>query len=198
MKNKNTHYLVVASLLGAVPAVLAATPTVARAETETNSQRNGVTLGGALMFGHLGCKTSDGGDCTGSGVAEAGGLNLRAGIMVSPKLAIALDLAAMTHREDRIKTTQAMVAVSARGWLARQIWVEGGLGMARATAEYDLTVANVVSQTDTVPGFLVGVGVEVLSAPKFAIDVGLRAATSFYKNDVQLYNVALTVGASFF
>lgn len=194
MKNMNTHYSIVASLVGG--ALLAVAPTVVHAGP--GSARDGVTLGGALMFGHLGCKTSDGGDCNGDGAAEAGGLNLRAGIMVSPRLAIALDLAGMTHREDRIKTTQTMAAVTARGWVAPQIWLEGGLGMARATAEYDLSIANVVSETDTVPGFVVGVGVEVLSAPKFAIDVGLRAATSFYKDDIQLYNVALTVGASFF
>lgn len=196
MKNTHMHNSTVVSLAAAVATILAIAPGAAQADSRTD--RDGVTLGGALMFGHLGCKTSDGGDCNGDGVAEAGGLNLRAGIMVSPRLAIALDLAAMTHREDRIKTTQAMAAVTARGWLAPQIWLEGGLGMARASAEYDLSVANVMSETDTVPGFLVGVGVEVLSAPKFAIDVGLRAATSFYKDDIQLYNVALTVGASFF
>lgn len=196
MKNIHMHNSTIASLAAAVATILAVAPSAAQADSRT--ERDGVTLGGALMFGHLGCKTSDGGDCNGDGVAEAGGLNLRAGIMVSPRLAIALDLAAMTHREDRIKTTQAMAAVTARGWLAPQIWLEGGLGMARASAEYDLSIANVVSETDTVPGFLVGVGVEVLSAPKFAIDVGLRAATSFYKDDIQLYNVALTVGASFF
>ena len=196
MKNIHKHNSTIASLVGAAATIVAFLPSAAQADSRTD--RDGVTLGGALMFGHLGCKTSDGGDCNGDGVAEAGGLNLRAGVMVSPRLAIALDLAAMTHREDRIKTTQAMAAVTARGWVAPQIWLEGGLGMARASAEYDLTIANVKSETDTVPGFLVGVGVEVVSAPKFAIDVGLRAATSFYKDDIQLYNVALTVGASFF
>ena len=69
MKNMNTHYFRIASLVGAATTLLAVAPSVAQAETESHMGRNSVTFGGALMFGHLGCKTSDGGDCTGGGVA---------------------------------------------------------------------------------------------------------------------------------
>jgi hypothetical protein len=160
--------------------------------------RNGFTFGAALMAGQLGCTTRDGADCNSSGASEAGGLALRAGVMVQPNLAVALDLSGMTHREDRVKTSQTLAAITARGWLAPRLWLEGGVGIARSSAEYDLTVVNVVDDSENVLGGLVGVGFEVISSRNLALDVGLRGATSFYRNDVRLYNVALTVGVSFF
>nr|HPH65027.1 outer membrane beta-barrel protein [Kofleriaceae bacterium] len=137
-------------------------------------------------------------DCNSSGASEAGGLALRAGVMVQPNLAVALDLSGMAHREDRVKTSQTLAAITARGWLAPRLWLEGGVGIARSSAEYDLTVVNVVDESENVLGGLVGVGFEVISSRNLALDVGLRGATSFYRNDVRLYNVALTVGVSFF
>lgn len=188
MKKTVTFGLVISAVWSSVGIVAA----------EPHRSRNGFTFGAALMAGQLGCTTSDGADCNSSGASEAGGLALRAGVMVQPNLAVALDLSGMAHREDRVKTSQTLAAITARGWLAPRLWLEGGVGIARSSAEYDLTVVNVVDESENVLGGLVGVGFEVISSRNLALDVGLRGATSFYRNDVRLYNVALTVGVSFF
>ena len=55
-----------------------------------------------------------------------------------------------------------------------------------------------MSESDTVPAIIGGVGVEVLASDRFALDVHVRVGTGLYRDDVRLYQASLGVGASFF
>ncbi len=161
--------------------------------------RTGGTFGVALGAGHIGCTNADGDDCDGDGANEAGGIAVHAGWMVTPRLALIGKAWGMTHREDRLTINQGIVAAAARGWLLPRLWLEGGVGVARSTAEYDLgSGIDLMSESDTVPALIAGVGVEVLRGDRYALDLELQGGSGLYESDIRVYNVAIGAGLSFY
>lgn len=180
---------------------LAATAGSAAAEDDSSllSTRDGATFGVGVGGGHIGCSDDEGNDCDGDGTNEAAGLNLRAGIMLSPRLALTGDLWAMAHTEDELTVTQTIAAAVLRGWVSERLWLQGGLGMARATAEIDLgQFGDIMSETDYVPAAVAGIGVEVLSSEHLALDLELKGGSGLYEDNIQIYNLSLGAGVSFY
>lgn len=166
-------------------------------DQETARGRDGGTFGVALHTGHMGCETEDGDDC-GDGVAAAGGLSLHGGFMIGPRLAILGELWGMAHRDDEFTVSQGLLTGNVRAWLGDRLWLQGGVGVARSKVRYDGDLIDVEAQTDTVPAFALGLGVELISAPSFALDLQLKGGRGFYDGDVTIYNVGLGVGVSWY
>ncbi|ACY17171.1 outer membrane beta-barrel protein [Haliangium ochraceum] len=156
-------------------------------------QRSGFTIGLGLGGGHLEC---EGEGC--DGVTEAGGINVNAGVMLSPNFAIMGDVWAMGHTEDRLTLTHSMLTVGPQVWFG-PLWARAGVGAARASFNYDAGIVDVMDETETVPAAMVGAGVEVLSTPEFALDLNLRAGSGFFNDgDTRVQNLSLGVGANWF
>ena len=165
---------------------------------EPSRGRTGGTFGVGLGVGHIGCEDDEGNDCDGGDI-EAGGLSLRAGAMLGPGLALVGEAWAMRHDEDSAELTQAMLTAQVRGWLAPRLWLQGGLGVARTTVEYDYGgLGTIVGESDVVPALAGSVGVEVLSDPGFALDLELKGGTGLYEDDLRVYNASIGVGISFY
>ncbi len=178
---------------------LAALTSVAIADGDGVPARTGATFGIGIGGGHIACTTQDGDDCDGDGANPAAGLDLRAGAMLSPHLALGAELWGMTHRDDRLTVSQGILAGVVRGWVTDRLWLQGGFGVARTTAEYDLGgLGTVQSKSDWVPAIIGGVGLELMSAPRFALDLELKAGTGLYDHEVNVQNVSLGVGVSFY
>lgn len=142
--------------------------------------RLGLALGFGLGGGDIVCE-SEADVC--DGVVEAGGFDLHALYMLQQKLGLIFDLWVMAHTEDRFTLSQTITTVGARYWLMPRLWVQGGLGGAHARATYDGPLVNITDRTDSVPGFMVGAGLEVLTGSSFALDLQLKAGTGFYDDD---------------
>jgi len=181
---------------------LAASGGVAAADgalSTTRDTRDGATFGVGLGGGHIGCQDADGNDCDGDGANEAGGVNVRAGFMLNPRLALAGDLWGMAHTEDRLTVSQVIVAGVVRGWVAPRLWVQGGLGIARSAVELDLgDLGTVMSESDVVPAVVAGIGVEAIASEKLALDIELKGGSGLYEDDIQVYNVSLGAAVSFY
>lgn len=183
--------------LSALVAIPLATAQAEPASYHMARGRDGATLGVSLFTGHLGCKTDDGDDC-GDGVQPAGGLEIHGGIMMGPRLALLGELWGMTHREDDFSTSQVLLTGNLRAWLANRIWLQGGVGVARSTVRFEGDLIDIESESDTVPAFAVGLGVELIQTSSFGLDLQLRAGRGFYDGDVSLYNLGFGVGASWY
>jgi len=158
--------------------------------------RSGTAIGVALATGHIGCETRDGGDC--GGVNPAGGLAIHVGGMVAPMVAILGEAWGMGHTENNYTASQILVTANVRAWALPRLWFQGGLGVARSEVSYDDGVFMGTSQSDIVPAFAVGVGVELMSSRTFALDLQLRGGSGFYEGDARVYNTALALGLNWY
>lgn len=179
---------------------LAMTAGNAAADELLYTGREGATFGVGVGGGTIGCTDRDGNDCGGSGDLDAAGLSFRAGFMLNPSLALSADLWGMGRTEDEVTVSQAIAAATLRGWLAPQVWLQGGLGVARSAADVDAGDGEIelMSETDYVPAATAGLGVEIISTDAMALDLELKAGTGLYEDDIQIYNVSLGAGVSFY
>ena len=160
---------------------------------EEEEKRDGLAIGVELGGGHMEC---EGEGC--DGVTEAGELGLNVGVMLTPNLAIMADGWLMGHTEDRLTLTHAMATVGPQLWLG-PFWVRGGVGVARASFNYDAGIIDIGDKTETVPAAMAALGVEVLSTKDFALDVRLRGGTGFFNDgDTEVRNLSLGVGANWY
>ncbi len=162
-----------------------------------DQHRDGATFGIGAGGGHMGC-TVDGEPCSDDSTRPAGGLNLRAGWMITPRLALTGDLWGMAHEDDRVTVRQAILAGKVRSWIFDHVWLEGGIGVARASTEIDLGLGQRMTESETVPALVGGIGVEVLRAPAFGVDIQLDAGTGFYDDEVRVSQLALGAAVNFY
>lgn len=160
--------------------------------------RDGVILSVGLGAGRLGCSTDDGDDCDGDGSIRAAGLVGEAGLMLSPSLALVGQISGAVHKDDDFELSQWIVAGALRGWVAPRLWLEGGVGAARTRVDVMGDFLDFSAESETVPAAVAGIGAEVISSDKFALDIALRGATGFYEDDFNVYQVTLGAGATFF
>ncbi len=156
--------------------------------------REGVTFGGGVGVGSIAC---EGADC--GSVNSAGGLMLHLGGMVAPDVAILGEAWGMLRRDDSATFSQGMLMGAARFWPVPRLWLGAGIGVARAEWSYDSGPVQLTSRTAWVPAGMLNLGVELVSNRDFSLDLELRGGTGFYdQNDVQVRNLLLGVGVSFF
>ena len=165
----------------------------ARAQGVEVRGRSGLTVGIGLGLGNMGC---EGNGC--EDVTEAAGIDGHIGVMLIPRLALIGELWGMGHTEDRVTITQTIATIGAQLWLTRRLWLRGGLGVAHSSFNYDGDLIDISSRSDTVPGFTLGAGIEVVATRHFALDLSLRGGTGVYEDDTRVNNLMLGVGASWY
>lgn len=155
----------------------------------------GVGVGGGSMVAD--CDACD-------STFEAGGLDAHIGYMITPRLAIMLDVWGMVHHESFLTVYQEINTVAARWWLMPNLWLQAGLGNANAGYKWSGIFVNVEDRTENTAGVMVGAGYEFYVKPQFAIDVYVRYGTGFYDttvgNDyvVKAHSAQLGVGFNWF
>ena len=150
--------------------------------------RSGWNFGGGLGGGNISCE----GECPDDDVIEAGGLDLRVGYMLRPRLNVVGTIFAMGHSEDQWSLTHTIVTGGITYWIIDRLWVHGGIGFASARLEYDGPFVDAAEQTENVFALAGAIGFEILSRRKWSLDLALRGGTGFY-DDLQARNQALTI-----
>jgi hypothetical protein len=183
-------------------AVLCAAPRVAAAQATTEpppDPRVGLFGGFGLHAGNMSC---EGENCP--SFRKGGGLDGHIGWAFTPKIALIGDLYFLGSTEDNLTITQTFATIGVRAWLVPIIWVQGGLGNAHATFDYDAGIlGNFESHTDDVPGLVIAAGLELLRSPRFSLDLEVRAGFGFYGDegdeaDTTGRNTSLGVGFTWF
>ncbi len=130
------------------------------------------------------------------------GLDLHIGAMLSPRLAILGEYAVTAQQLDGFGNTtlnQHMVLAAAKLWLLPSLWIKGGLGVAILDLTFDDGFVRANKTIDTGVGSVAAIGIELLSTPRYALDLQLRLASGNYESfDTNVNSGLLQVGVAWF
>lgn len=155
--------------------------------------RHGFVIGGALGGGVIwaGCEDCD--------VRPSMGLDFHVGGMLSPRLALLFNASGATSYTTDFAPTRyvasLLYAPAAQYFLAKPIWIKGGVGVARVV-QSDAPLF-VTFGTETGFGFLVAGGVELLQRDTFALDAQLAASPTFYAG-TSMTDVVALIGVNWY
>jgi len=139
--------------------------------------RTGFTLGVGLGIGSLHLSDSFGEDDFGSGFFE-----LHLGGMISPRLALLVELWGSSHSNNEFndeQLTQGNAGVALQGWVSPRLWLKGGIGSSRLEAS---DFGSVVAEAEGA-ALLLAVGYELLHHPRYALDLQFRTTFASYGED---------------
>jgi len=154
--------------------------------------RSGLTFGGSLGLGAI---SSDGcgAYCGGAGMIEG-----HIGGMLNPRLALMGDFWGAAHRWDdgygTGTTYQGLYTIALQYWVTDILWLKGGVGFAQLNFGYD----GAAVPDENGPGIIGALGVEVLQAYNFALDLQFRLGHGFYDTGPDVNNLALMVGVNWY
>ncbi|MBP6631425.1 MAG: hypothetical protein KBG28_17110 [Kofleriaceae bacterium] len=140
--------------------------------------RHGWELAAGVNGGEINCDSQD--DLC-DGVTEAGGLYLAATYMFSPRLGVTAETWPMVHSEDLYSFTHVVSTIGVTWRPVPVLAVRGGLGSAYARLQAD--VVGLDRRTENAPAVLLGAALDVVRAPRWALDVHARVGAGFYGND---------------
>lgn len=153
-------------------------------------------LGGGIGFGTFAVQT---GDQDPEEFDEAFAYELRFGGMISPRLGLGVELHGLTQDDaapddtgEEFDVFQRNLGAWIRWWALPRLWLQGGIASARVGARSesfdDVSYKGV--------GASLAIGFEVLHAPRYALDVGLRLAAAGYDTEDELGDDLKTNSAS--
>lgn len=163
------------------------------------------TVRSGLMFGvgvGVGSLVADCDDCRAT--FEAGGISGHVGWMITPRLALMLDVWGMAHREVFLLVYQNINTLAARYWFTPRFWAAGGIGNANAGYQWDGIFVDREDRTEKTGGVMVGAGYELMIRDNFAIDLEFRYGTGFYDEQVgddyviEGHNVSIGAGFNWY
>jgi hypothetical protein len=161
--------------------------------------RRGLTLG--IGAGVGGMESSDGPiECADCADSVAGSFDAHIGFMVNPRLALMFEVwgagQALDSQSD-VTIVQVLAMGAAQYWVTPRIWIKGGLGTAHLSERYgDSEVAN---EIDTGAAVMGAVGAELISRPRFSMDLQLRGGSGTYEGiEDTITQASLQLGLSWY
>lgn len=164
------------------PAALPPPPPVQR-------ERTGLELALGLQGGKIFCEGQMG-QC--DGFTEAGGGNLSGSWFFSPTLGVAVDLWAMTHREDGFVFTHYVNTVALRWRPLPILTLTGGIGEAHASLSHENV--NLAVNSDDAFAIMGAASLDVIRGRRWALALEARFGNGFYGGDENDDGMADIVG----
>jgi hypothetical protein len=182
--------------------LVAGWPLAARAQdTGEEDARASFLLGGGLGLGGMSFSV-DGEEAV--SYDNATGFQLAFGGMITPRLALGIDLTMLMASDDNLgeelRVFERAIGAWVRFWVIPRLWLQAGLASVRAGASSDF------EDLPTYDGAQLhgAVGFELLHRTHWAIDVSLRLATAGYGDESDVggsfssTSAALLVGFAWF
>lgn len=128
------------------------------------------------------------------------GFDFHIGGMISPRLALLFELWANGQSLESTGTVtlmQGMAMVAAQYWVTPQLWIKGGLGASDLSISYDDGYYEPTSEAVDQGGAIMGgIGYEVMSSRRFALDIQGRLGIGTYDGIQEQITVG-TIGVGF-
>jgi len=154
--------------------------------------RSGLVLGGSLGAGAI--SSSNCGPYCGA----AGAIEGHIGGMLTPRLALMGDFWGTAHHWDdgygTGTTYHGLYTIAVQYWATEILWLKGGLGFAQLIFGYD----GESVPDENGPGIMGAIGVEVLQAYNFALDLQFRVGRGFYDTGPDVTNLAFMIGVNWY
>jgi hypothetical protein len=160
---------------------------------EEQPARHGFVFGGALGGGVIwaGCEDCD--------VRASIGLDVHAGGMLSPRLALLFNASGATSYTQDFAPTRYVASLlyagAAQYWLAQPLWIKGGVGIARVVQSEAPLFETFEAETGF--GFLLAGGVELLQRGTFALDAQIAISPAFYAG-TSVTDIVALVGVNWY
>lgn len=163
-----------------------------------------LTLGVSIGIGAM--KSDDGPiDCAGCDYQPAAaGIAMHVGGLITPRFALMLELqgnlqAVAENGADSTTLVQSAAMVAAQYWVTPRLWVKGGLGGAQLSYSYSSEFESQSEAIDEGGAVMGAVGYEIMSAPRYSIDLQARALVGSYDGiDSQITAGHVGVGFNWF
>ena len=163
------------------------------AAAQDDGARQSFVLGGGLGVGGMTFDFSQDGIEESVSYDEAMAVNLAFGGMISPRLALGVELMSLSAREESdfdedVRIYERGFGAWIRFWAIERLWLQAGLGTVRAGSDVD---------EDNYDGVQVsgGVGFEILHSRSWALDIALRLAAAGYGDDDGIGELSSQSGA---
>lgn len=163
-----------------------------------------LTLGASLGLGAMesesgpiSCAT-----CDYNPIAVGGSMHI--GLMLSDRLAVALELAANGQTvQEQVGGSQTLIQsaalIAAQYWATPKLWVKGGLGAAHLSFSYEDAFGSFEEPIDDGAAALAAVGYEVASGRRHVVDLQARILVGTYDGiGDQISAAQIGVGVSWF
>lgn len=114
------------------------------------------------------------------------GLDFHIGGMISPRLALLLEMQANIQTvedygfEGNKTLSQGAILGAAQFWVTPRIWLKGGLGVAHLQYTYSDVYEDYEEPIDSGAALLLGAGIELLHSQRFALDLQGRVLVGGY------------------
>jgi len=171
----------------AAPPAIAVTPV-----EHAPAVRTGFVIGIALGPGSIAAIDSSSGD-----TFDGFSVNLHAGGLINPRLAVVVDLWSVVHENDNfgaeITLTHNIVTVAAKYWVTPRFWLAGGIGRASYTVIQDGNTYD----SDDVPALMGAAGAELSRSRTFSLDLQARVGAADY-DEGELRNGAVVLGLNWY
>jgi hypothetical protein len=158
--------------------------------------RMGFTIGFAIGGGSFAFSCNAGESCPS---ASGPALELHLGGMLAPNLALEFDGSTVIHFFDNSSGNGSIssdfAALAVQFWPIRFLWLKGGVGLAQLSVQD--AAGFTINNSETGFGLLGAGGVELISSPRFALDLQLRLTTAHY-SDANTINAALMLGFNWY
>lgn len=158
--------------------------------------RGNILLGGGIGVGTFAVQV---GDQDAEEYDESFAYELRFGGMITPTLGLGVEIfglsqddAAPDETGEEFDVFQRNIGAWIRWWAMPRLWLQGGIASARVGAHSE-SFDDVSYKGVGISG---AIGFEVLHAPKYALDIGLRLAAAGYDTSDQLGDDLKTQSAS--
>jgi hypothetical protein len=181
------------------PAPAATPPPAIHAARPALEPRVGLELDIGLQAGELNC-SSDGEQC--DGFVEAGGIDLGATYMFTPRLGVNAQVWAMGHSRDGWTLTQVITTVGVEFRPLPILSLQAGVGHAHVGLSYDHGDLSVTS--DNAFAIMLGASFDIIRARRWVIDLQAKFGQGFYGDadddgdaDVVARNVGAGAGFTF-
>lgn len=154
----------------------------------------GLGLGGMRDdFGDIRCESCDFN-------ALAGEFDIHIGGMLSPRFALLFEAQGNSQQVDSsfidgdTFLTQGAAMLAGQFWLIPQLWIKGGIGFASLQVDDGLFVSDIGNGA----ALMGAIGIELLSARNFALDLQGRVIEGVYSNNYHVTSGTIGIGIDWY
>lgn len=100
----------------------------------------------------------------------------------------------MSYRDARVDISQGIAALGVRGYLARVLWLQAGVGAANGVVSPEADHLAPAMESGIVPAAMFGMGLELDLTESIGLDVSMHAGSAVDDGQMRVFHASFGVG----